>query len=314
MSGTPSTRPFTHSSSISTSVGQEGLDFHHYAHAIVHWNIPSNPVDLEQREGRVHRYKNHAVRKNVAADFRHAPELVKSSDPWSTLFDLATAKEDDIKPWWIYPGEAAIERLVPMLPLSREVGRLKELIEATSLYRMTMGQPRQSELIEVLAGRSPEEQEWFVRPSRLTSRLVEQVSSRSAVLCEEVVFDLLDDVRSRFVACCRRFLTASSSAPRAAPIDGRSGSARAARSRSATGPILLVDDLRGSRRRSIGGSSSSRRLKTFSLELIAPRSSSPDFSAGSCRAGRSRRTAPPCRRPERPTARGRGRQRRERGS
>jgi len=28
----------------------EGLDFHHYCHAIVHWNLPSNPVDLEQRE------------------------------------------------------------------------------------------------------------------------------------------------------------------------------------------------------------------------------------------------------------------------
>src|SRR5699024_8032152 len=50
----------------STSVGQEGLDFHTYSHAVVHWNLPSNPVDLEQREGRVHRYKGHAVRKNVA--------------------------------------------------------------------------------------------------------------------------------------------------------------------------------------------------------------------------------------------------------
>src|SRR5439155_300036 len=51
-----------------TSVGQEGLDFHQYCHAVVHWNLPSNPVDLEQREGRVHRYKGQAVRKNVAAD------------------------------------------------------------------------------------------------------------------------------------------------------------------------------------------------------------------------------------------------------
>ncbi|OYD87210.1 hypothetical protein CDG77_30600 [Nostoc sp. 'Peltigera membranacea cyanobiont' 213] len=39
-----------------TSVEQEGLDFHLYYHAIVHWNLPSNPVDLEQREGRVHGY------------------------------------------------------------------------------------------------------------------------------------------------------------------------------------------------------------------------------------------------------------------
>lgn len=49
-----------------TSVGQEGLDFHQYCHAVVHWNLPSNPIDLEQREGRVHRYKGHAVRKNIA--------------------------------------------------------------------------------------------------------------------------------------------------------------------------------------------------------------------------------------------------------
>ena len=49
-----------------TSVGQEGLDFHQYCHAVVHWNLPANPVDLEQREGRVHRYKGHAIRKNIA--------------------------------------------------------------------------------------------------------------------------------------------------------------------------------------------------------------------------------------------------------
>jgi ERCC4-related helicase len=57
----------------STSVGQEGLDFHHYSHAVVHWNIPANPVDLEQREGRVHRYQGHAVRRNVAAGYGDRP-------------------------------------------------------------------------------------------------------------------------------------------------------------------------------------------------------------------------------------------------
>ena len=30
-----------------TAVGQEGLDFHLYCRDIVHWNLPSNPVDLE---------------------------------------------------------------------------------------------------------------------------------------------------------------------------------------------------------------------------------------------------------------------------
>ena len=47
-----------------TSVGQEGIDFHWWCHSVVHWNLPANPVDFEQREGRVDRYKGHAIRKN----------------------------------------------------------------------------------------------------------------------------------------------------------------------------------------------------------------------------------------------------------
>ena len=68
----------------STSVGQEGLDFHLYSHAVVHWNLPANPVDLEQREGRVHRYKGHAVRTNVAAAYGARPEVVAADDPWAS--------------------------------------------------------------------------------------------------------------------------------------------------------------------------------------------------------------------------------------
>jgi hypothetical protein len=149
-------RPFV---LVSTSVGQEGLDFHHYAHAIVHWNLPNNPMDLEQREGRVHRYKNHAVRKNVADAFGSTVEVLEGGDPWTRAFELAEDGIGGMTPWWVYPGRAAIERLVPTLPLSREIGRLEELVKATSLYRMTMGQPRQAELLEVLAGLEPSEQE-----------------------------------------------------------------------------------------------------------------------------------------------------------
>ncbi|MBU8821110.1 hypothetical protein KL864_35220 [Mycolicibacterium goodii] len=76
-------RPFV---LASTSVGQEGLDFHTYSHAIVHWNLPSNPVDLEQREGRVHRYKGHAVRKNVAGAHGAAALDPENDDPWTAMF------------------------------------------------------------------------------------------------------------------------------------------------------------------------------------------------------------------------------------
>ncbi|WP_169798400.1 helicase-related protein [Smaragdicoccus niigatensis] len=149
-------RPFV---LVSTSVGQEGLDFHHYAHAVVHWNLPHNPVDLEQREGRVHRYKNHAVRKNIAAQYGASRALVAGEDPWTQLFSLANDGSGGMTPWWVFNGQFKIQRLVPTLPLSREVVKLQELVKATTLYRMTIGQPRQAELLEVLSGMSPEEQE-----------------------------------------------------------------------------------------------------------------------------------------------------------
>ncbi len=147
-----------------TSVGQEGLDFHQYCHAVVHWNLPSNPVDLEQREGRVHRFKGHAVRKNVS---KHYGPMAfaggATGDPWARLFAAAVADTpgtSDIVPFWVFttPGGAFIERHVPSLPLSREEHRLIDLRKALAVYRMVFGQARQEELVSYLANRvSPEQ-------------------------------------------------------------------------------------------------------------------------------------------------------------
>lgn len=140
----------------STSIGQEGLDFHPYCHAVYHWNLPSNPVDLEQREGRIHRYKNHAVRKNVARSFGLdglRGRLDSGKDPWAVLFDLARDSRPmgstDLIPYWIYEtaGGARVERRVPMLPFSREEGRLERLKASLAVYRLAFGQPRQEDLI-----------------------------------------------------------------------------------------------------------------------------------------------------------------------
>ena len=67
---------------VTTSVGQEGLDFHRYCHSVVHWNIPATPVELEQREGRVQRYKSHSVRRNLAA--KHGDAAVRRATPGHT--------------------------------------------------------------------------------------------------------------------------------------------------------------------------------------------------------------------------------------
>jgi len=153
-------RPFV---LASTSIGQEGLDFHPYCSRIVHWNLPRNPVDIEQREGRVHRFKNHAVRRNIAADFGYrASALVGFEAPWTAMFreaeDQQTAKghPGDIVPYWIHPGEAKIERVVLIPPFSREVERYENLKKSLATYRLAFGQPRQDEMIELFSGMSEE--------------------------------------------------------------------------------------------------------------------------------------------------------------
>lgn len=143
---------------ISTSVGQEGLDFHPYCHAVVHWNLPTNPIDLEQREGRVHRYKNHAVRRNVGDRFG-AASVQAAGDPWAHAFELAGRDRDpddgDLVPFWVYPveGGARIERHVLALPLSRELDRLEALHSQLAVYRLAFGQARQDDVVAHLIKR-----------------------------------------------------------------------------------------------------------------------------------------------------------------
>lgn len=147
-------RPFV---LATTSVGQEGLDFHPYCYRIYHWNLPDNPVDLEQREGRVHRFKGHAVRLNVAHN--HGGELwgqgAAGTDPWAQIFAsarAATEADTDLAPYWLCEGPVKVERRVPILPFSRETQRLEWLKRSLTVYRLAFGQPRQDDLLGYLGG------------------------------------------------------------------------------------------------------------------------------------------------------------------
>lgn len=158
-------RPFILST---TSIGQEGLDFHLYARKIVHWNLPSNPVDLEQREGRINRFKCLAIRRNVAALFASDNYL-----SWDEMFDIAQSRlkgnNSDLVPHWCLPIHLLsdeqrrhlqyIERIVPLYPLSRDRYRYEHLIRVLSRYRMTLGQPRQEELLQLLQGMNLSEEQ-----------------------------------------------------------------------------------------------------------------------------------------------------------
>ena len=158
-------RPFV---LATTSIGQEGLDFHLYCRKIMHWNLPSNPIDLEQREGRINRFKCHAIRLNLANAY--ASKICVKKDVWHELFDYAKhqscSKQSDLVPFWCLPNVEKddhemikIERIVPQYPMSRDVNQYNRLIKILSLYRLSLGQPRQEELLEQLLNICSEENE-----------------------------------------------------------------------------------------------------------------------------------------------------------
>ncbi|MES0100776.1 hypothetical protein [Mesorhizobium sp. M0019] len=74
-----------------TSVGKRASISIPYCYRVYHWNLPGNPGDLEQREGRVHRFKGHAIRLNLA---HRQIDVVRGrgsmpDDPWKKMFDAA---------------------------------------------------------------------------------------------------------------------------------------------------------------------------------------------------------------------------------
>lgn len=145
-------RPFV---LATTSIGQEGLDFHSYCRRIVHWNLPSNPIDLEQREGRINRFECLAIRQNIAKRYGN---ISFSKDVWEEMFAEASRVEkntgsSDLIPFWGLretDDMVKIERLVPMYPFSRDGLAYERLIKILSMYRLTLGQARQEELLEYL--------------------------------------------------------------------------------------------------------------------------------------------------------------------
>ncbi len=158
--------PFWPNMLATTSVGQEGLDFHVWCRTVVHWDLCNNPVDIEQREGRIQRFGGLSVRKMIAKCLggQALENLRDGESPWARLEKLANADEklsdeSGLCPWWVCNG-GEIQRHVFKLPNSEEAYRLAWLKENRLLYRLVLGQPNQEDLLAVLASRGdlqPEE-------------------------------------------------------------------------------------------------------------------------------------------------------------
>lgn len=138
-----------------TSVGQEGLDFHPWCSHVVHWDLSSNPLDLEQREGRVQRYAGLAVRRRLSISLRNdvlTDSSMANCSPWRCLQRHAERSADvsGLRPWWVLEG-AEIRRHVFERPFGRDIARFNQLREQRMIYRLALGQPNQEDFIQVLS-------------------------------------------------------------------------------------------------------------------------------------------------------------------
>lgn len=144
-----------------TSVGQEGLDLHLYCRDIVHWNLPSNPVDLEQREGRINRYDSLSIRQSIANDVPSPMLQDGDGNIWKAVFRTldGSSSMSGLSPHWIYQngslgqGERSdemIRRHLLFYAASNDVDRYQQLKRSLSIYRLVLGQPRQQDIIDAL--------------------------------------------------------------------------------------------------------------------------------------------------------------------
>lgn len=125
-----------------TSIGQEGLDFHVWCDRIIHWDLPRDPVDFEQREGRVSRYASLGVRRALAEKYGPG-ELPPWSSPFQAVFDAARAAKKEglgLERWWS-PVDHQPVSVTFSLPFSRGDVKLKHLREELVKYRLALGQP-----------------------------------------------------------------------------------------------------------------------------------------------------------------------------
>lgn len=133
--------PFWPMVMTTTSIAQEGLDFHAYCRKIMHYTLPNTPMAMEQREGRIDRHCGFIQRIRQAGKFE--PQV-----PWKDIF-CGNDEEDatGIIPGWVVPksreSDISIERIIPYLPTTAEYTKYQRMVKLRKEYRGILGLPNE---------------------------------------------------------------------------------------------------------------------------------------------------------------------------
>jgi len=126
----------------------------------MHWNLPSNPVDLEQREGRINRFDGLVVRRNIRTDYPLSEislAVGERSNVWDLVFQQIGGQpiggqqlKHGLFPHWVFEpvrGEPArIRRHLAIFDGSRDRIHYERLKKYLYYYRLAFGRARQQDL------------------------------------------------------------------------------------------------------------------------------------------------------------------------
>lgn len=145
-----------------TSVGQEGLDFHVWCDRIVHWDLPTDPVDFEQREGRIARYASLSVRRSLARKFGDAAlSAAEGKSPFGEMLFRAQGQASTatgLETWWL-PDRGKPVSVTMDWKFSVRTVKTRAMLKDLLYYRLGLGQPAPEQFVEMLTriGASAEE-------------------------------------------------------------------------------------------------------------------------------------------------------------
>ena len=121
----------------------------------MHWDLCRNPVDIEQREGRLQRFGGLSIRRAIADQLGDAAMTSRSDDesPWGKIESMTNeilSDDSGLSPWWVSKN-GMIKRYVFDVPMSEQKHWLQWVKEQRLLYRLALGQPNQEDLVDLVA-------------------------------------------------------------------------------------------------------------------------------------------------------------------